>query len=35
MKLTAQALAEIKPVNYPGEEKLLSLDMLKLYQGKT
>ena len=25
---------EIKPVYYPGEEKLVSLDMLKLYQGE-
>ena len=33
-RLIALALAEIKPVNYPGEEKLVSLDMLKLYHGK-
>ena len=31
MKLIAPALAEIKPVYYPGEEKLESLDVLKLY----
>ena len=29
-KVTTQALAEIKPVYYPGEERLLSLDVLKL-----
>ena len=34
MKLIAPALAEIKPVYYPGEEKLESLDVLKLYQGE-
>ena len=34
MKLIAPALAEIKPVYYPGEEKLVSLDMLKLYPGE-
>ena len=34
MKIIAPALAEIKPVYYPGEEKLVSLDMLKLYQGE-
>ena len=28
------ALAEIKPVYYLGEEKLVSLDMLKLYCGE-
>ena len=33
MKMIAPALAEIKPVYCPGEEKLVSLDMLKLYQG--
>ena len=30
-KLIALSLAEIKPVYYPGEEKLVSLDVLKLY----
>ena len=30
-KLIAQSLAEIKLVYYPGEEKLVSLDVLKLY----
>ena len=30
-KLIAPSLAEIKPVYYPGEEKLVSLDVLKLY----
>ena len=30
-RLIAPALAEIKPVYYPGEEKLVSLDMLKIY----
>ena len=34
MKMIALALAEIKPVYYPGEEKLLSLDVLKLYRGE-
>ena len=34
MKLIAPALAEIKPVYYPGEERLVSLDVLKLYQGE-
>ena len=34
MKLIAPALAEIKPVYYTGEEKLVSLDMLKLYCGE-
>ena len=34
MKHIAPALAEIKPVYYPGEEKMLSLDVLKLYRGK-
>ena len=29
-----QPKAEIKPVYYPGEEKLLSLVVLKLYQGE-
>ena len=33
-RLIAPALAEIKPVYYPGEEKLVSLDVLKLYSGK-
>ena len=30
MKLIASALVEINPVYYPGEEKLVSLDLLKL-----
>ena len=30
--LIAPSLAEIKPVIYPGEEKLVSLDVLKLYR---
>ena len=34
MRLIAPALAEIKPVYYPGQEKLVSLDMLKLYCGE-
>ena len=34
MKLIASALVEINPVYYPGEEKLVSLDMLKLYWGE-
>ena len=33
-RLIAPALAEIKPVYYPGEEKLVSLDVLKLYRGE-
>ena len=33
-KVIVPSLAEIKPVYYPGEEKLVSLDMLKLYQGE-
>ena len=33
-KLIAPALAEIKPVYYPGEVKLVSLDVLKLYRGE-
>ena len=33
-RLIAPALAEIKPVYYPGEEKLVSLDVLKLYSGE-
>ena len=32
--MIAPGLAEIKPVYYPGEEKLVSLDVLKLYQGE-
>ena len=32
--LIAPALAEIKLVYYPGEEKLVSLDVLKLYCGE-
>ena len=31
-KLIALSLVEIKPVYYPGEEKLVSLDVLKLYR---
>ena len=34
MKNIAPALAKIKPAYYPGEEKLVSLDMLKLYWGE-
>ena len=34
IKIIAPALAEIKSVYYPGEEKLVSLDMLKLYWGE-
>ena len=33
-RLIAPALAEIKPLYYPGEEKLVSLDLLKLYRGE-
>ena len=33
-KLIAPALAEIKPVYYPGEVKLVNLDVLKLYRGE-
>ena len=33
-RLIAAALVEIKPVYYPGKEKLVSLDMLKLYCGE-
>ena len=33
-KLIALSLVEIKPVYYPGEEKLVSLDVLKLYHGE-
>ena len=33
-KLIAPSLAEIKPVYYPGEEKLVSLDVFKLYCGE-
>ena len=33
-RLIAPALAEIKPVYYPGEEKLVSLDVLMLYPGE-
>ena len=32
MKIIAPALGEINPVYYPGEGKLVSLDMLKLYR---
>ena len=34
MKLIASALVKIKLVYYPGEEKLVSLDVLKLYHGE-
>ena len=34
MKLIAPSLVEITPVYYPGEEKLVSLDVLKLYLGE-
>ena len=34
MKLIAQALVEIKLVYYPGEERLVSLYVLKLYWGE-
>ena len=34
LRLIAPALAEIKPVYYPGEEKLVTLDVLKLYRGE-
>ena len=34
MKIIALALVEIKPVYYPGEEKLVSLHVLKLYRGE-
>ena len=33
-KLIVPSLAEIKPVYYPGEKKLVSLDVLKLYRGE-
>ena len=33
-RLIAPALAEIKQVYFPGEEKLVSLDVLKLYRGE-
>ena len=33
-KLIGPSLAEIKPVYYPGEEKLVSLEVLKLYCGE-
>ena len=33
-KLIAPSLSEIQPVYYPGEEKLVSLDLLKLYHGE-
>ena len=32
--MIAPALAKIKPVYYPGEEKLVSLDGLKIYLGE-
>ena len=34
MNEVALALAEIKQVYYPGEERLVSLDVLKLYLGE-
>ena len=34
MKMIAPALAEVKPVYYQEEEKLVSLDVLKLYRGE-
>ena len=34
MKLIAPALAEIKPVYYPRKERVVSLDVLKLYRGE-
>ena len=34
MKLIVLALEEIKPVYYPGEERLVILDILKLYRGE-
>ena len=34
MKIIALTLAEIKSGYYPGKEKLVSLDMLKLYRGE-
>ena len=34
LKLIAPTLAEIKLVNYPGEERLVSLDVVKLYHGE-
>ena len=34
MKLIAPALAELKPVYYPREERLMSLDVFKLYRGE-
>ena len=33
-KQIAPALAEIIPVSYPGQERLVSLDVLKLYRGE-
>ena len=33
-KLIALSLAEIRHVYYPGEVKLVSLDVLKLYHGE-
>ena len=33
-KLIAPSLGEIKPVYYSGEEKLVSLEVLKLYRGE-
>ena len=34
MKMIAPALVKIKPVYYPGEEKLVSLGALKLQRGE-
>ena len=34
MKMIAPALGETKPVYFPGEEKLVSLDVLNLYRGE-
>ena len=33
-KLIAPSLADIKPAYYPGEVKLVNLDILKLYRGE-
>ena len=32
-KLIAPALADLKPMYYPGEDRLVSLNVLKLYLG--
>ena len=34
IKIIAPAFAEIKSVYYPGEERVVSLDVLKLYRGE-